>query len=99
MEFITNWIRIFKGLILNVNDEKPFKALDVKLFSKGGYLLLLAIFLAFGYQSKLSAQNIQGVAPLLEPKGGLAIDGNAYVKSPGDDPDPGDWLFETVQIP
>jgi uncharacterized protein YijF (DUF1287 family) len=47
----------------------------------------------------INAQNILGRAPVQAPKGGFAIDGNAFVKFPGppspaDNPTWGDFLFE-----
>ena len=57
--------------------------------------LILPAFFVIGIQTTSYAQgNIKGLAPMLEPKGGLAIDGNAYVNVTGDDPTHGDWLFE-----
>ncbi|MFV5684544.1 hypothetical protein ACM55I_03770, partial [Flavobacterium sp. GB2R13] len=44
-----------------------------------------------------NAQNILGRAPVIAPKGGFAIDGNAFVKFPGppaDNPAWGDFLFQ-----
>ncbi|TRX37474.1 hypothetical protein FNW52_05800, partial [Flavobacterium sp. ZT3R18] len=46
-----------------------------------------------------NAQNILGRAPVIAPKGGFAIDGNAFVKFPGDDPTWGDFLFENQSAP
>ncbi|MBT8295429.1 MAG: hypothetical protein KJO51_03355, partial [Gramella sp.] len=43
----------------------------------------LAFLLFFFSIYSLDAQtNIKGLAPMLEPKGGLAVDGNAFVNSP-----------------
>ncbi|MFV5691198.1 T9SS type A sorting domain-containing protein [Flavobacterium sp. LT1R49] len=41
-----------------------------------------------------NAQNILGRAPVIAPKGGFAIDGNAFVRATGDDTAWGDFLFE-----
>ncbi|SHN21687.1 hypothetical protein SAMN05216269_1254, partial [Flavobacterium xinjiangense] len=49
-----------------------------------------------------SAQNILGRAPVLAPKGGFGVDGNAFVKFPGppaDNPAWGDFLFENQAAP
>ncbi len=100
MEIITSWIRTLVVLISIAKDKELFqRSLMRRRFTKS-YVLLIAVFFSFGFQVNLFAQNnIQGVAPLLQPKGGLAVDGNAYVRLPGDDPDAGDWLFENGTDP
>ena len=54
--------------------------------------LMLGAILMTGYS--VNAQNITGLAPVLTPKGGFAVDGNAFVKFTGDNPLWGDFLFE-----
>ncbi|TDD73691.1 Ig-like domain-containing protein [Flavobacterium caseinilyticum] len=54
--------------------------------------ILLVGFLMASYTT--NAQNILGRAPVLWPKGGFAVDGNEFVKYPGDNPLWGDFLFE-----
>jgi len=54
--------------------------------------LMIAAIAMTGYTT--TAQNILGQAPVLVPKGGFAIDGNAFAKFPGDNPLWGDFLFE-----
>ncbi|MFV8328359.1 T9SS type A sorting domain-containing protein [Flavobacterium sp. ZS1P14] len=44
--------------------------------------------------STTNAQNILGRAPVIAPKGGFAIDGNAFVRATGDNPAWGDFLFQ-----
>ena len=43
------------------------------------------------------AQNIQGVAPVQNPNGGFAIDGDAYANTPTSGV--GDWFIDTSQYP
>jgi hypothetical protein len=60
-------------------------------------IMMIAAILMTAYTT--SAQNIQGRAPVQAPKGGFAIDGNAFAKWPGpplpaDNSAWGDFLFE-----
>jgi hypothetical protein len=57
--------------------------------------LLLAAILMTAYTA--NAQNIQGLAPVLWPKGGFAVDGNAFVD--GVNPTWGDFLFASQSAP
>jgi len=70
-----------------------------RLKSKTGFMLFLIIFVLsiFLPNSVIQAQNIRGLAPVATPKGGYAIDGNAYVNLPiaGDIPG-GDLFFERL---
>ena len=91
MEYITSWMKFLKNFI---HFDVGTKVKPNTFISN----LILVVFLILGAQS-LIAQNIKGTAPLLQPKGGLAIDGNAYVNVPGDDPTAGDWLFENGTDP
>lgn len=88
MEFTTFWMKALKAFsFFDVwNKVKPTKT----LFS----ILILSVLMIPAFQSNMYSQtNIKGVAPLKDPNGGLAIDGNAYIGMPGDNPDAGDWLF------
>ena len=80
------------------NDERKVcwsNLMTLKLSSGSLFMMGLMVLITLIFQWDLNAQtNIKGLAPMLEPKGGLAIDGNAYVNVPGDDPTHGDWLFE-----
>ncbi|KIA86136.1 hypothetical protein OA85_00125 [Flavobacterium sp. AED] len=61
---------------------------------------MLAAILMISYTA--NAQNILGRAPVLAPKGGFGVDGNAFVKFPGppaDNPTWGDFLFENQAAP
>ncbi len=88
MEFITFRIKTIPGLIQNDVWNKVIQ----KTFASSLYTLLtILVLLVQG--NVYSQSNIKGVAPLLDPNGGLAIDGNAYIGMPGDNPDAGDWLF------
>ncbi|MFD1096219.1 Ig-like domain-containing protein [Salegentibacter chungangensis] len=66
--------------------------MKLRLFSNGSLLTMLLVLLAFLFQTDVFSQNIKGLAPLLQPLGGLNIDGNAYVNVDGEPG--GDWLFE-----
>ncbi|PTX41914.1 putative secreted protein (Por secretion system target) [Christiangramia gaetbulicola] len=100
MEIITSWMRTLFVPILSVKDREPADGSEMsRWFANRIFLLITAVIFSFGVQVNLNAQNIKGVAPLLQPKGGLAIDGNAYVRVTGDDPDAGDWLFENGTDP
>ncbi|TDD95269.1 Ig-like domain-containing protein [Flavobacterium cellulosilyticum] len=60
-------------------------------------LLFATIFMTF-YTG--NAQNILGTAPVQTPLGGFGVDGNAFVKYPGDTaPYAGDFLFENFSAP
>lgn len=88
MEFFTFWMKALKAFsFFDVwNKVRHTKT----LFS----ILILSVLMIPAFQSNLYSQtNIKGVAPLKDPNGGLAIDGNAYIGMPGDNPDAGDWLF------
>ncbi|WP_026932609.1 T9SS type A sorting domain-containing protein [Christiangramia echinicola] len=72
-------------------------------FFKAGFWTFIKplafLLLLFNISSLQAQTNIKGLAPMLEPKGGLAIDGNAFVRVAGDNPDAGDWLFENGTDP
>jgi len=59
--------------------------------------LVMGVIMMTGYT--VNAQNITGRAPVLAPKGGFAVDGNAFVRFTGDNPDWGDFLFENQSAP